>query len=209
MGGNIAGTLSALYPEMVDAVVLLDSYGFLPTDLKEIPNVVRQGIEEMLQYEKKEKKERVYTYKTALERLLVANPALSEQSAHNLLERGLVQVDGGVRFSRDFRINLKGIVRSSLELLLELQSRIQAHILVVLAEDGFVKRFMEPDQQKFVSTILQGYRDLNALVAQVEGDHHVHLNHPEAVAPLICDFLREKVSLRLPDSAESTETSKL
>lgn len=24
---------SALYPEMVDAVVLLDSYGFLPTDL--------------------------------------------------------------------------------------------------------------------------------------------------------------------------------
>ncbi|TMS22843.1 Serine hydrolase-like protein [Larimichthys crocea] len=32
-GGNIAGLFSALYPEMVDAVVLLDSYGFLPTEL--------------------------------------------------------------------------------------------------------------------------------------------------------------------------------
>ncbi|KAK5899456.1 hypothetical protein CesoFtcFv8_008936 [Champsocephalus esox] len=68
MGGNIAALFSALYPEMVDAFILLDAYGFLPTDQKEIPKVMRQGMDEMLQYEKKtEEKKRVYTYEKAAE----------------------------------------------------------------------------------------------------------------------------------------------
>ncbi|KAM8773038.1 serine hydrolase-like protein [Acanthopagrus schlegelii] len=204
MGGNIAGLFSALYPEMVDAVVLLDSYGFLPTDLKEIPKVVRQGFEELLLYEKKpeEKKTRVYTYENAVERLSAANPTLSEQSVHILLERGLVQVEGGVVFSRDFRINLKNIVRISLEQSLELQSRIKASVLVVLAEDGFEKMFSEPDQKRFTSALLQGYRDRNHEVLTVPGDHHIHLNKPDVVAQPVSDFLLTKV---LSESTSQTD----
>ncbi|CAK6953498.1 serine hydrolase-like protein [Scomber scombrus] len=195
---------SALYPEMVDAVVLLDSYGFLPTDPKEMPQVIRQGIDEMLQFEKKskDKKERVYTFEKAVERLLAANPTLSEDSVKILLERGLVQVEGGVVFSRDFRINLKNIVRISLEQSLEMQSRIQASVLVVLAEEGFEKIFAEPDQKKFTSALLQVYRDKNHTVVTVPGDHHIHLNNPEVVAPLVSDFLQTRV---LSQSARQTE----
>uniref|UniRef100_A0A3Q2QF61 Serine hydrolase like n=1 Tax=Fundulus heteroclitus TaxID=8078 RepID=A0A3Q2QF61_FUNHE len=161
MGGNIAGMFSALYPEMVDAMVLLDSYGFLPTDSKEMPMVLRQGLDEMIQFEKKKEdmKTRVYTYEKAVERLLVGNQSLTEESAKILLERGLVEVEGGVAFSRDFRINLKNIVRISLEQSLELQSRIEASVLVVLAEGGFEKIFAEADQKKFTSALLQAYRD--------------------------------------------------
>ncbi|XP_044047207.1 serine hydrolase-like protein isoform X2 [Siniperca chuatsi] len=209
MGGNIAGMFSALYPEMVDAVILLDSYGFLPTDLKEMPKVMRQGMDEMLQFEKKtEEKKRVYTYEKAVERLLAANPTLSEQSVHILLERGLVQAEGGVVFSRDFRINLKNIVRISLEQSLELQSRIRASVLVVLADSGFEKIFAEPDQKKFTSALLRAYRDRNHTVVTVPGSHHVHLNHPEVVAPHVSDFLQTQVltqSARLTDK----QTSKL
>uniref|UniRef100_A0A671YJZ6 Serine hydrolase like n=1 Tax=Sparus aurata TaxID=8175 RepID=A0A671YJZ6_SPAAU len=51
-------------------------------------------------YEKKtEKKKRVYTYEKAAERLLAANPTLSEQSVNILLERGLLQVEGGASLS--------------------------------------------------------------------------------------------------------------
>ncbi|XP_070779748.1 serine hydrolase-like protein [Enoplosus armatus] len=209
MGGNVAGLFSALYPEMVDAVVLLDSYGFLPTELKEMPKVIRQGMDEMLQFEKQtEEKKRVYTYEKAVERLSAANPFLSEQSVHLLLERGLVQVEGGVVFSRDFRINMKNIARVTLEQSLEMQSRIKASILVVLAEDGFEKIFAEPDQKKCIATLLQVYRDRNHVVVTVPGNHHVHLNNPEVVAPLVSDFLQTKVlsqSARLTDE----QTSKL
>ncbi|KAM4604459.1 serine hydrolase-like protein isoform 1-T1 [Polymixia lowei] len=211
MGGNIAGLFSALYPEMVDAVVLLDSYGFLPTDPKELPKVMRQGIEDLIKFEKKkeDKKERVYTYEKAFERLLAANPALSEQSVHILLERGLTQVEGGVVFSRDFRINLKNIVRISMEQSLEMQSRIQARLLVLLADEGFDKIFAEPDQKKFTSTLLQGYRDRNGVVVTVPGDHHVHLNCPETVAPFISDFLQTRDPSRSSSDAEGTQTAKL
>uniref|UniRef100_A0A671YJD1 Serine hydrolase like n=1 Tax=Sparus aurata TaxID=8175 RepID=A0A671YJD1_SPAAU len=192
----------ALYPEMVDAVVLLDSYGFLPTDLKEIPKVVRQGFEELLQYEKKpeEKKTRVYTYENAVERLSAANPTLSEQSVHILLERGLVQVEGGTAFF----ILFKNIVRISVEQSLEMQSRIKASVLVVLAEDGFEKMFSEPDQKRFTSALLQGYRDRNVSVLTVPGDHHIHLNKPDVVARPVSDFLQTKV---LSQSATQTSNS--
>ncbi|XP_029935090.1 serine hydrolase-like protein isoform X2 [Myripristis murdjan] len=210
MGGNIAGMFSALYPEMVDAVVLLDSYGFLPTDPKEIPKVIRQGLDEMVQFEKKkeEKKGKVYTYEKAVERLLAANPTLSEQSVHILLERGLAQVEGGVAFSRDIRVNLKNIVRITLEQSLELQSKIQACILIVLAEEGFEKIFAEGEQKRYIPALLQVYRDLNHTVVTVPGDHHVHLNSPEIVAPFVCDFLQSKV-LSQPLSPADSQTAKL
>ncbi|KAA8594936.1 hypothetical protein FQN60_012071, partial [Etheostoma spectabile] len=59
---------SALYPEMVDAVVLLDCFGFVPTDPISFSKVIRQGMDDMLQFEKKtEEKKRVYTYEKAVE----------------------------------------------------------------------------------------------------------------------------------------------
>ncbi|CAB1344537.1 unnamed protein product [Coregonus sp. 'balchen'] len=208
-GGNVAGMFSALYPEMVESVVLLDSYGFIPTDSKELHTVIRQGFEEMLQFEKKkdEMKEKVYTYENALMRLLAANPSLSKQSAHILLERGLAQVEGGVVFTRDFRINLKNVVRVSLEQSLELQSRIQARVLVVLAEEGFEKMFSEPEQKTFTSTLLQGYKDQSGMVVNVPGDHHVHLNTPETVAQIVTDFLQEEAPSH--STAEDTQAAKL
>ncbi|KAG7486548.1 hypothetical protein JOB18_033495 [Solea senegalensis] len=209
MGGNIAGMYSALYPEKVEAVILLDSYGFLPTDVKEVPKVMRQGMDGMLHFEKKtEVEERVYTYEKAAQRLLAANPTLSEQSVQILLERGLVQVEGGVKFTRDRRINLKNIMRINLQQSLEMQSRIKASALVVLAEDGFEKIFAEKEQQKLSSALVQGYRDRSHTVVKVPGDHHVHLNDPGRVAPLVSDFLQTTVLSR-SDRPTEKQTSKL
>uniref|UniRef100_A0A3Q3KWR8 Serine hydrolase like n=1 Tax=Mastacembelus armatus TaxID=205130 RepID=A0A3Q3KWR8_9TELE len=193
---------SALYHEMVDAVILLDSFGFYPVDLKEMSGVLRQGLDEMLQYEKtKEKKARTLL-------LMAVNTNLSEESVHALLERGLVQVEGGVVFSRDFRINLKNIARITLEQSMDMQSRIKASVLVVLAEDGFNKMSLEPGQKKWTSALLQGYRDRSHTVVTVPGDHHIHLNNPAVVAPIVSEFLRTKVLLQ-PNRLIDGQTSKL
>ncbi|XP_035001299.1 serine hydrolase-like protein isoform X1 [Hippoglossus stenolepis] len=195
MGADIAGMFAALYPEMVDALVFLDSYGFLPTDPKEMYKVLRQGTDEIIQFEKKTQvKKRDYTHEEAAKRLLDANPTLSEQSAHILLERGLVQVEGaGFVFSRDLRVNFKNIHRFTLEQSLEMQSRIQASVLVLLAQGGVERRFSEPAQKKFTPALLQNFRDRNHKVVTVPGDHHVHLNDPEVIAPFVTDILQTKV----------------
>ncbi|XP_030595494.1 serine hydrolase-like protein [Archocentrus centrarchus] len=190
MGGNIAVMFSAVYPEMVDAVIALDVFGFVPTELKRIPQIMRQGMDEMLKFEKKtEEKKRVYTYEKAVERLLTANPTLSEQSVQMLLQRGLTQVEEGFVFSRDLRVNFKNIVRITLEQSLEMQSMIQAPVLLILADKGIGPKL----NPKFTWELLQVYRERNDTVVTVPGSHHVHLDNPEVVAPFICDFLLTKV----------------
>uniref|UniRef100_A0A8C9Z716 Serine hydrolase like n=1 Tax=Sander lucioperca TaxID=283035 RepID=A0A8C9Z716_SANLU len=171
----------ALYPEMVDAVVLLDCFGFVPTDSIFIFKVIRQGMDDVLQFEKKtEEKKRVYTYKKAVERLLAANPTLSERSVHILLERGLVQVDEGFVFSRDLRVNFKNIAPISLEQNTDLYTEMDVLMFAFI--------------QMFIIICFSQHT-----VVTVSGDHHIHLNDPKVVAPFVCDFLQPKVlSQQLP-----------
>uniref|UniRef100_A0A3Q2P435 Serine hydrolase like n=1 Tax=Fundulus heteroclitus TaxID=8078 RepID=A0A3Q2P435_FUNHE len=153
---------SALYPEMVDAMVLLDSYGFLPTD--------------SFEKKKEDMKTRVYTYEKAVERLLVGNQSLTEESAKILLERGLVEVEGVQQLATSLCFQ-KNIVRISLEQSLELQSRIEASVLV------------KSEVELFPLTAVSLFQNT---VVKVPGDHHVHLNNPEVVAPLVSEFLQNK-----------------
>lgn len=142
---------------------------------------------------RQKKKRRVYTYKEAVERLLAANPTLSEQSVHILFERGLVEVEGGFVFSRDLRVNFKNMLCLSLEQSLELLSRIRVSVLVVLVEDCDSKNSGQAPK-KFTPTLLQIFRDRNHKVVTLPGNHHIHLTNPEVIAPLVTDYLRTEAS---------------
>ncbi|XP_033831982.2 serine hydrolase-like protein [Periophthalmus magnuspinnatus] len=185
MGAHVAGLFSALFPEMVDALVLLDAEQFVVTDAKETTSKMRQGLDEIIQFEASSKKKKVYTYAEALERLLAAIP-ITKHSAQILLERGLVSVEGGFAFSRDLRVNFRDVVRMSLEQNLELYSRTQAGVLVILAAQGYFENTL--------SSVVQHFEERQCECVTVEGDHHVHLNNPEHVAPHISKFLQTKLS---------------
>ncbi|KAK2818040.1 hypothetical protein Q7C36_021973 [Tachysurus vachellii] len=209
MGGNISGMLCVLYPDMVEALVLLDSYGFLPVDVKRMGRIMRRGIEEMLEYEKKlqERKERIYTYEKAKERLKAANQYLSDKSVEILLERGVQEVDGGVVFTRDVRINLTNIIRNTLEQCLEMQSQITAKVLVLRASHGLEKTFPQPEE--IAVPLLKGWSGERNTIVTVEGDHHVHLNNPESVAPIITDFLLSQTSQQMANESGVDQSAKL
>ncbi|GAA6071819.1 serine hydrolase-like protein isoform X1 [Tachysurus ichikawai] len=209
MGGNISGMLCTLYPDMVEALVLLDSYGFLPVDVKQMGRIMRRGIEEMLEYEKKlqERKERIYTYEKAKERLKAANQYLSDKSIEILLERGVQEVDGGVVFTRDIRINLTNIIRNTLEQCLEMQSQITAKVLVLRASHGMEKTFPLPEEIEV--PLLKGWSGERNTIVTVEGDHHVHLNNPERVAPIITDFLLSQTSQQMDNKSGVDQSAKL
>uniref|UniRef100_A0A3Q3RP27 Serine hydrolase like n=1 Tax=Mastacembelus armatus TaxID=205130 RepID=A0A3Q3RP27_9TELE len=187
--GEYTIKFTALYPEMVNALVLLYAYGFLLTDLTEIPKVMRQGMDEMLQFEqKREQINRVYTYETAVERLLAANSSLSERSVHILLERGLVEVEGEVAI--EF---LTGLLNKILEIKCTLNI---FKIYFFRSDQGFSRSFYESAQKTFTSALLLCFQGINVMLT-VQGDHHIHLNNPEVVAPFVSDFLRTKLLLQL------------
>ncbi|KAF4075200.1 hypothetical protein AMELA_G00231900 [Ameiurus melas] len=209
MGGNIGGMFCALYPDMVDALVLMDSYGYLPVDVERMSRIMKRGIEEMLEYEKKlpERKERIYTYEKAKERLKAANEFLSDESVEILLERGVQKVDGGVVFTRDIRLNLTNIVRSSLEQCLNFQSQINAKVLRLWASEGLQKTLPQPEEMAV--PLLKGWSEQGSTIVTVEGDHHVHLNNPERVAPIITDFLLSQTSRHIANASDFNQAPKL
>ncbi|KAM9798284.1 serine hydrolase-like protein [Neosynchiropus ocellatus] len=193
MGGNVAGTFSALYPEMVENLVLLESFGFLPSEAAEVPVRLRKVLDGMLQLERMDKKPKIYSYEGAAERLSVANPTLTPEAVRVLLQRGLVDVDGGFQFSRDFALNL-GNVRISVEHMLQLQMKIRASVLIVTADEGFKKQYPDSQHDPVAARLLQVYRDQQATLVNVPGDHHCHLNRPEGVAAVLAPFLTQKTS---------------
>ncbi|CAL1601556.1 unnamed protein product [Knipowitschia caucasica] len=185
MGGHIAGMVSALFPEIVEALVLLDATQFVVTDLRQTTSKIRQGLDEIIRFEKTTKKDRVYTYAKALDRLLAANP-LTKPSAQTLLERGLVSVEGGFAFSRDLRVNFKDVVRMSLEQSLEMHSNTKARVLVILAEQGYFKDTL--------SSKIKHFQERNHICVTVQGDHHVHLNNPQLIVSFISKFLQTNIT---------------
>ncbi|XP_018950799.1 serine hydrolase-like protein isoform X1 [Cyprinus carpio] len=209
MGGNVAGIFSALYPEMVDAVVLLDTYGFLPTQMTDMFKNMRKGIDDQIHYDNKtdERKERVYTYEKAKERLKAANPFLSDQSADILLERAVREVEGGFVFTRDFRINLKNIVNNNIEQCLHMLSLVKARVMLLLAKDGLFKTFTLPNG--YGDMIQKSWTDQKATILNIEGDHHIHLNKPESVASIITDFLQSHSPDETENESNKNQSSKL
>ncbi|XP_051983336.1 serine hydrolase-like protein [Xyrauchen texanus] len=203
MGGNVAGMFSALYPEMVESVVLLDSYGFLPTNMSRMVQLIKKGMDQHVMYDNEadDKKEKVYTYEKAKERLMSANRFLSDKSADILLERAVREVEGGLVFTRDFRIIMRNIVMITLEQSLFMLSLIQARVMLLMADQGLDNVFPVPDG--FADDLRKGWMDQKGTIVCVEGDHHVHLNKPDSVAPIITDFLQS----HRPDSTEMTLTA--
>ncbi|XP_067258564.1 serine hydrolase-like protein [Chanodichthys erythropterus] len=209
MGGNVAGMFSALYPEMVEAVVLLDTFGFLPTEVPDMFKNMRKGINDQIHYDNKmdERKEKVYTYEKAKERLKIANPVLSDHSADILLERAVREVEGGFIFTRDFRINLKNIVNISMQQGLYMLSLIKARVMLLLANEGLFKTFTLPNG--YGDMIRKSWTDQKATIIDIEGDHHIHLNKPESVASIITDFLQSHSPDKTESECDNNQTSKL
>nr|XP_014350615.1 PREDICTED: serine hydrolase-like protein [Latimeria chalumnae]XP_014350616.1 PREDICTED: serine hydrolase-like protein [Latimeria chalumnae] len=180
---------------MVDQLILLDTYGFFPHSNEALLNRLQRGFEELIKWENKESSIKVYTPDAALSRLLESNKHLTEESGRILLERGSTEVPGGLIFNRDIRLNLTNPLVFTTDQVFDFQKKIQASVLIIFAKDGGIKEKGWFPEQSMMQRILDGYQThiTQFQLEWVEGNHFVHLNEPQQVAPLISDFLQKKV----------------
>ncbi|XP_051559145.1 serine hydrolase-like protein [Myxocyprinus asiaticus] len=103
---------------------------------------------------------------------------------------------------RDLKINLNRFFECMSSLHLREKVHSACHInMNKVADQGLDKVFPVPDG--FADALRKGWMDQKGTIVCVEGDHHVHLNKPESVAPIITDFLQSSS----PDSTESDSDS--
>ncbi|XP_076654128.1 putative serine hydrolase [Halictus rubicundus] len=191
LGGAIGFLYAASFPDDVDMLISIDIVG--PTVRNAVKHVKETGliVDKFLSYERHED-ETVpsYNYNEALD--VVENAyrgSVSKESAKVLMKRGVRSSCDAERycFSRDPRLKIAALgVPGNLDVVLEYASRIKCAYLNIRALNGY--KFDDPDAYKMtLDKIKMGSKKFE--YHEVEGTHHVHLNNPEIVAPIISNFL--------------------
>lgn len=212
MGGGLATWYAAMFPEQVERLVVLDLLCFSPLALpKHVPaarHAVLQTLDTVRRMERPVQPR--YSRQEAVTRALAASNSLANQhlapaehteqitrsSVETLLRRGLVPLEdteaaGGCSYtwSADYRLRVPSGLNMTEDMAAEFASQVQCPHLVVKAAQG--PRYMSAEVYTRLREVFRKYNQ-NFVYRELAGGHHLHLNTPEAVAPVINKFLAQK-----------------
>jgi len=186
MGANIAATYAALRPARVARLAMLDFLGLKPDPAVEAPDQLAQWLDGL----ERRPRLRHYPDAAALARQLrAANPRLSAARADFLAAAvSCPTPEGGVTMACDPWHKLAAPTVYRIEEALAAWRRIEAPVLQLIADDGFVQmRFGQtPDE---LQRRLAAFRDLRVEWVADAG-HNVQHDQPEAVAAALERFLQ-------------------
>ncbi|KAM5148833.1 serine hydrolase-like protein 2 [Mantella aurantiaca] len=199
MGGVVGGLFASAFPESVQNLILLDSYGFFPLHSDLLMSHLKKAI---IHYSRLEgaNSAKVYTPEGALQRLLEGNPSLNSDTAKVLLQRGTKTVPEGVVFSRDIRVTVNNSVPLSIEQCLQILKSIRANVHIVMANEGMSADLMRGVYTDMGQALIHGFQESlkdRFKSTVVDGNHFVHLNEPEKIATIITDELQERLHSQL------------
>ncbi|XP_060045059.1 serine hydrolase-like protein 2 isoform X1 [Erinaceus europaeus] len=197
-GGTVGGMFSCVFPEMVEKLILLDSAPFV-LDSHEVDNLMiykRKAIEHVLQVETSKKPSKVVSPEEMLQWFLKNNSHVGKECGELLLQRGTTQVAGGLVLNRDRRIALPehSFDFVSREMFANLLKKLQAHILLIKAIQGFhdVRRANDAEKEPMVFMLhtMRSILKERFQFVEVPGNHYVHMNQPQHIAHVISLFLQ-------------------
>jgi pimeloyl-ACP methyl ester carboxylesterase len=193
MGAITALFFVSMYSELVDKFISLDavkqlssSAEYLPVRMKGVLNHFQAIVERLEQGSLPS-----MSYKDAREKLVkIYVGSIDEKDAEILLRRGLRKLsdENEYEFTRDLRSTVRPYLFNDFttEQLKAVARGIVCPFLLIKAKNTSV---FEP--KELYREFYDLYRDASEdfRYVEVEGRHHVHLSHPELVAPIISNFL--------------------
>jgi Predicted hydrolases or acyltransferases (alpha/beta hydrolase superfamily) len=190
LGSIVAFLYSALYPEYVEHYIALDA--IKPKNIDPVRRLKRQGerVDKFLHLESMDPNSTPsYTYEEAVQRLHRSiNKWATKEGCEILTRRGTIRkTDGRYYFSRDVRLKADFDVGFSRKYILQCASNVRAKILYIQANQGL--SYLSPEEMDDFLDVVKKSAVLYEFHT-VEGRHHVHLDFPERVAPLISNFLK-------------------
>ena len=204
MGAAIAAWYAAIFHEHVDRLALIDLINVGPTPLQKQVKTTRKSLQKNIELTDKLSRTSeppTYTFVDACGRAFLANQfihgtdSITRSSVETMMSRGLRKV--GVNkngedlftWTTDLRLRIPTPFNVVLEQVEHYAEKIQCPLLVIKASDS--PWYMS---EEHAETILKVYTNNNPnfVFKKVEGGHHVHLNEPEKVGPLIVNFLKKQ-----------------
>lgn len=181
LGAGVAALLAGTCPEVVSRLVLIEGLGPLTSPDEAAPRQLRDALVAEAAARARRDEHGGYADAELVARRLVSATGMSLDAARILLARGLVEEAGALRWRADVRLR-----RPSRQRLTEAQVRaflaaIACPTLVIRARPGMP---VDEELARARFAAIAG-----ATLAEVAGGHHVHLDHPDAVAAQVGPFL--------------------
>lgn len=189
-GSAVGYVYSALFPDAVDVYVSIDC---ARTDMmlqkENMLDEIRYTFNRTLELEKRLALDPPsYTYEELLELLYAGlSKSPSRDSCRILLQRGMKESSQGYRryyLSRDPRLKSRWIGALTEDFLVACAPRIKCRVLSIRATGGILQGGKCKEVYQHTLDLVQQSEQHD-----VEGSHHLHLNNPENIAPLINKFL--------------------
>ncbi len=184
LGGTLASTYAAAFPERVSHLVLIEALGPLSLPVEQTAAQLRKGIAARAAFSPSALRVFADVEQAALARMRAND--LSHAAAMTLVGRGLVNLNtplaSGYRWSSDPRLMLPSLQRYSEEQALAILDAITAPTLLILADPAHPYARTAAMQSR-----LDRVTGIECI--RLPGNHHLHLENPHPVAAAINEFL--------------------
>ncbi len=179
LGAGVASFVSAVQPERIEQLVMIDGLGPYSGEAAKAPEVLAKSIQRMSRLASK--RAPVYPELDSMIEARVRVGDLGHAAARRLVERNSRACDGGISWTTDPRLTVTSPLYLTEEQVLANLRAIRAPSLLINADRGTIARR---------AGIAQRYAAVSDLrVTTLPGGHHLHMETPEPVAAAIRAFL--------------------
>ncbi|HET7831369.1 MAG TPA: alpha/beta hydrolase [Gallionella sp.] len=184
MGANIASAYAGVRPDRVAQLVMLDFLGLKP-ESTEASTVIGSWLESM----QDQPKLRTYPdHESLANRLMAANPRLNEKKAI-FLSRTISRIrpDGQIEMACDPWHKIPSPVPYRVEDSKAIWRKIEAPVLMIVADNGYVHKRFGNDPDEYRSRI-ESFSNVRVVTISNSG-HNVQHDQPEQIASALEEFL--------------------
>ncbi len=178
MGGIIASVYASCFPEKVNRLAVIESFGPLTMEADTSPEQLRKSIESRIAIQHKTPRH-PDSLESAVKARLMAG-YMKPESAQLLMERNLAQTSEGWRWRTDPGLRTLSSLRLTEAQANAFIANVQCPWLTILGSQGFEK--LKVNLNKRQSLVQQ------LSVETCEGGHHLHMDNPQSVAEKISTF---------------------
>jgi len=180
LGGALSTLLAAAAPGRVRSMALIEGLGPLSAPADKTTEGWRKAMARS-----KPRPRRVHETRDTAVAARQQGSDLTDESTRLLAERGLVEADGGWRWRHDQRLTWPTGHRYTEPQVIDLIANIECSVVNVHSEAG--TGLMVP---RMFELRLAALRHRRATVS-CPGGHHLHMVHPERIAPYILEHFHE------------------
>lgn len=195
LGGQIGFILSALYPELILKLVIVEALMFYHIPPKNVAKAVRRNVfDSIMKLEKRTASDQAPTY-SLLEFVSkmreTRGTEADEEQVKGLAFRNLMKVgEDQYKSSNDQRTKFLVFTYLPYEALVSLAKAIKCPTLIILGKNDYTRpnEVIINSPENEIQTVTFEF---------IKGDHDIHLAHPREVANLIAPFLSGQITSKL------------